>query len=224
MNRTASRSRVSIYVVDDDPGIRTGVASLLVGLGHPIQAFASGREFLAAVEPGDQGCVLLDFRFHRDDEPEPAGHVNGLQVLDELRARGSRLQVLFLSDKGHLGHTRQAWQRGAVDWLPKPFSPADMLPLVEQCLRRATAIHDAMERWNSLTPAERAVAPWLAAGYTSKEIARILDVAYRTVDTHRAHIFDKTDRRNATALALWMRSFDLAPIPERTDAPSGDAS
>lgn len=207
-------ARVNLYLVDDDDGVRGGLAAQLVATGHPVQAFGSGEAFLAAVPANEHGCVLLDQRM---------GGMSGLEVLKALRARGSRLRVLFLSAHGDVRTSIRAMHDGAADWLEKPPDPHELLAKVKARLAEAARIADATERWAALTDTEREVGPWVAAGFQNKEVGRILGKDPRTIETQRAKVFDKTGTRNAVELALFIAEFELAAIPRRADADPGGA-
>ncbi len=201
---------LKLYLVDDDDGARRSVGMLLLSRGYSVQMFDSGETFLAQAALQQCGCVVLDLRM------EPG--MSGLQVFDVLRQRKSPLLVLFLSAHGDIGTAVEAVQSGAFGWVEK--NPNDETKLlekvalaVEQAAKRAQdlqSMRSASDRWARLTEREREIAPLLAKGLTSKEIAKALSpVEYRTIDTHRARIFEKLEVANAIELGHFMRECGL---------------
>lgn len=191
----------TLYVVDDDDAVRRSLGALLVSRGYGVQPFESGERFLAEADTSRHGCVVLDLRM-------PG--MSGLQVADELRARGSPLVVLFLSGHGDIATAVQAVQAGAAGWLEKPCADEPFLAQVEQALAQAAAAaaadrdrEGARARWFSLTPREREVAALVASGRSNKEVARLLTppCGLRSVEAHRARAFEKLGVANAAELA-----------------------
>jgi two-component system response regulator DctR len=134
--------------------------------------------------------------------------MSGLQLHDELRARGNALPVLFLSGHGDIPMAVQAVQKGALDFLVKPFDTPTLLARVEEALQREAAqqaaaqkIEELRERLASLTEREREVMERVAAGKLNKVVADELDIAMRTVEVHRSRVLAKLGVRSAAELA-----------------------
>lgn len=173
-----------VYVVDDDQGMLESTVWLLESVGLKARPFTQGRDFLDACEGGRHACVLLDVRM-------PG--MGGLNVQDELLARGIDLPVIFVSGHADVPIVVRAFKAGAVDFIEKPYNEQLLLDSVQQALdrharRRRHRDLDAglRERLDSLTPRERDVLLPLVRGYTSREVAEQLEVSVKTVDLYRA--------------------------------------
>lgn len=199
MTHTPSRNP-AIHMVDDEAPVRDALAFLLQSHGLAVNSYASGPEFLSAL--GHQtlrGCIVLDIRM------EP---MSGLQLYDELRLRGVHLPVLFLSGHGDIPMAVDALQKGAVDFLEKPFSGDHLVQRVERALALEARQHAhqsaqfrLQERLQTLTERERAVMWLVAGGKLNKLIANELCIAVRTVEVHRSRVFEKLQVRSAAELA-----------------------
>ena len=188
---------LNIYIVDDDEDVRRSLVMLLHAQGHALQAFESGEAFLAQVDVARQpGCVVLDLRMDG---------ISGIEVFDQLLARRSPLVVLFLSGHGDIPLALEQVKKGACDWITKPSTPqvlAKLGPALELAAQRARD----QGHWELLTAREKEVAPLLAQGLSSKEIARQLvpECGFRVVEGYRAKVFEKLDLANAAELHGWM--------------------
>ncbi|BDT58172.1 DNA-binding response regulator [Massilia varians] len=187
---------LTLYVVDDDEALRRSLLLLLFSQGMAVQAFESGEAFLDTVDLHQPGCVILDLRM---------GGMSGLEVFERLLAAHSPLVTLFLSAHGDIPTALEAVRRGAYDWVEKPDTRQllDKLPAAA-ALARARA--QALRRWAELTPREREVAKLVGLGQPNKEIARMLvpPCSHRSVETHRANIFNKLQCANDNELGRWL--------------------
>jgi len=189
-----------VHVVDDEPAVRDAVAFLLEMNGMQVMRYASGPDLLASLDAGPlRGCLLLDVRM------DP---MSGLQLHDELRARGVTLPVLFLSGHGDIPMAVQAVQKGALDFLVKPLDAPALLACVERALRMEADDHAAAgeaghlrQRFSGLTEREREVMERVAAGKLNKVVADELGIAVRTVEVHRSRVLAKLGVRSAAELA-----------------------
>jgi two-component system response regulator TtrR len=190
-------SKLSLYIVDNDEGVRRSLALLLFSLGRAVQAFDSGESFLAGVDAQQCGCVILDLRM------DPG--MSGIEVFDQLVARRSPLVVVFLSGHGNIEQAVEQVKKGAFDWVAKPETAA-IVAKIEPALQRASENAQAAQHWARLTPREKEAAPMVALGTTSKEGARLLvpECDYRTFENYRAQAFAKLKLGNAAALRGWM--------------------
>ncbi|MBP1688571.1 MAG: LuxR family transcriptional regulator [Deltaproteobacteria bacterium] len=191
-------AEATVFVVDDNAGVRKSLGALLESAGLAVETYASGEEFLAAYDPERPGCVLLDVRLR---------HTNGLDLQDDLRRRKAMLPVIVLTGHGNVPTSVRALKAGAVDFLQKPVPPKVLLERVRAALdidrqARAVIAAEAVERQrlSRLTPRERQVMELLIAGKTSKEIAVALNVSVRTVEGHRRMVFSKMDVSSAAQL------------------------
>jgi FixJ family two-component response regulator len=194
----------TVFVVDDDRGVRRSLAALGRAHGLRVEAYASADAFLAAYDPARPGCLLLDVRL-------AAG--NGLDLLDELRRRGDALPILVLTGYGDVPTSVRAFRGGAVDFLEKPVAPRVLLGRIREALasdrqrRQASEEREAVRRrFARLTPREREVAQLLVVGRRSKEVAAALGISTRTAEGHRRQILRKMEVSSAVQLAAgWLR-------------------
>jgi two-component system response regulator FixJ len=188
----------TVFVVDDNPGVRKSLRALLESADLDVETFASGEEFLAAYDPDRAGCLLLDVRLRKS---------SGLDLQDELNRRKTTLPIIVLTGHGTVPTSVRALKAGAVDFLQKPAPPKMLLERVQAALEvdrhsRATAADEAVvtERLKQLTPREREVMELLLAGKSSKEIAAVLRVSIRTVEGHRRMVLSKIHVTSASQL------------------------
>ncbi len=178
----------TIHVVDDDEAVRESLRFLLEIEGMTVRTYESATRFLNT-EISSCGCILTDFRM-----PE----MDGLQLQDALSSRNILLPVVVMTGHGDVPMAVRAMKAGAVDFLEKPFEDAQLLDAVNRALdanRRALeaeASHaKAAQRIALLTSREHEVLNLLVDGKSSKEIAKILGTSPRTIDVHRARVFQK---------------------------------
>jgi two-component system response regulator DctR len=187
------------YLVDDDAAIRDALAWLLRSRGVQSRAWPSAEAFLADYREDMSGCLLLDIRM--------VG-MTGTELFDHLLERGCTMPVIFLTGHGDVPLAVKALKRGAFDFIEKPFNDNELADRVIEALR-----HEESRRWQdgmraevgerlaSLTEREREVMASILAGKLNKVIADELQIAMRTVEVHRARIFDKMGVRSAVELA-----------------------
>ena len=188
-----------LHIVDDEDVIRDALAWLAQSRGLPARGYASGEQFLAAARtPGLEGdCVLLDVRM-------PG--MNGIAVFDQLAKLGlvARLPVIFLTGHGDVPMAVDSLKRGAFDFFEKPFNDNVLMDRVEEAMaasRKAAAAGVIQARLATLSAREREVLDLILAGMMNKVVADKLGISMRTVEVHRAHIFDKMQVKTAVELA-----------------------
>ena len=179
----------TVFIVDDDEAVRGSMKLLLKTLGLATQAFASAQEFLATFDKGRAGCLVLDIRM-------PG--MSGLELQEELNARGAMLPIIFITGHGDVPMAVEAMQRGAMDFLQKPFRDQDLLDRITKALEKDRAGRDLLGnrerigvRIATLTPREREVMALVTQGKANKVIAADLNLSQRTVEIHRAHVMEK---------------------------------
>lgn len=187
------------YVVDDDEAFRTSLVALLVAAGHRVRPYATAAEFLAAAPTLDPGCVLLDLRM-------PG--VSGLDLLERETDALARFAVVMLSGHGDIERAVRSIRAGAVEFIEKPFEPADLLCLLDAVgeglttkLANSAERRCALVKTDALSPRELEVLRLLLKGAPNKIVARTLDLSVRTVEMHRAHMLGKLGAKS-TAEAL----------------------
>jgi two-component system, LuxR family, response regulator FixJ len=202
----------TVYVVDDDEGVRNSLRFLLKSVGLTARTLASAREFLESYRPRQPGCVVLDVRM-------PG--MSGLELQQQLNLRGAIIPVIFITGHGDIPMAVEAMQHGAFDFLQKPFRDQDLIDRIQRALERdarnraALLQHDRIrERFAALTPREREVLALMTRGKPNKVMAADLGVSQRTVEIHRARVMEKT---GAASLAQLVRmAMDLESSPAAT--------
>ena len=189
----------TVHVVDDDDAIRDALAWLLRSRGVPARTWPSAEAFLAEWSEGLRGCLVLDVRMDG---------MSGVELFDRLLARGSRLPVIFLTGHGDVPLAVAALKKGAFDFVEKPFNDNELVDrivaAVEQDAQQRRQLENEASvaaRLAELTPRERQVMERILAGEYNKTIADGLGIAVRTVEVHRARIFEKMGVRSAVELA-----------------------
>lgn len=188
----------TVFVVDDDEGVRTSLSILLDSAGYRPVPFGSATDFLAQYSPASPGCLLLDMRM-------PG--MGGMELLQEMSRRGAFLPVIFITGHGDVPMAVEAMKSGAFDFLQKPFSPRDLLDRIARALaadaeaRHALSLTDELRRrQGTLTPREKEVMGLIIAGHANKVIAMDLGLSERTVEIHRARVMEKMATRSVAHL------------------------
>ena len=202
---------MTVFVVDDDEGVRTSLGILLDANGYRPVPFASAVEFLGQYNPASAGCLLLDMRM-------PG--MSGMDLLQELARRGAFLPVIFITGHGDVSLAVEAMKCGAFDFLQKPFKPADLLDRIARALaadaeaRQALSLTDELRRrHDTLTPREKEVMDLIIAGNANKVIAMDLGLSERTVDIHRARVMEKMATRSVAHLVRMALELDRPSHP-----------
>jgi two-component system, LuxR family, response regulator DctR len=192
-----------IHVVDDDPDFRDALCWLFDSRGHEVSAWEGGDVFLAMAQTRPplwgHAVVLLDIRM---------APMSGLATFEKLKALGCPWPVLFLTGHGEVSMAVTAVKNGAWDFLEKPFQNNVLVDKVEQALAAAQSLVDASadqqrlrQALASLSPRELEVLDELILGHYNKTIADHLGITQRTVEFHRANIFEKMAVDSAVELA-----------------------
>jgi len=178
--------RETVFIVDDDPGMRKSLGRLLESVNLPMETFASAKEFLESYEVDRPGCLILDVRM-----PE----MSGLELQQEMAERRIFLPVIVVSGHADVNTAVRAMKLGSFDFIEKPCPPQYLLERIYNALAEDRRTR-ADRRWREslrarlalLTPREREILNLVASGRPSKWIARQLDLSVSTVDNHRANI------------------------------------
>jgi two-component system response regulator DctR len=188
-----------VHVVDDDEAIRDALSWLLRSRGLASRTWPSAEEFLAAWSEGVRGCLVLDLRMDG---------MSGVELFDRLITRGSRLPVIFLTGHGDVPLAVAALKKGAFDFVEKPFNDNELVDKIAAAVAHDRAQRERLAteagvaaRLAALSPRERQVMERVLAGDYNKTIADDLGIAVRTVEVHRARIFEKMGVRSAVELA-----------------------
>jgi RNA polymerase sigma factor (sigma-70 family) len=186
-----SREDGTVFLIDDDPGVRDSLTLLLSLKDISTQPFANADSFLESYTPERVGCVLTDLRM-------PG--MTGLELQAALRERHIELPLVVLTAHGDVATARAALKNGAFDFLEKPVDDAMLLDVLQNALRvdrerRSAAVQRSTsdERRERLTNREREILKLLTAGHSNREIATQLGISPRTVEVHKARIMDKLE-------------------------------
>jgi RNA polymerase sigma factor (sigma-70 family) len=202
-----------VFVVDDDPSVRSSLKRLISTVGLQVESFESADTFLQRKPPDTPSCLVLDVRLRG---------LSGLDFQRELAARNIRIPIVFITGHGDIPMTVKAMKAGAIEFLTKPFRDQDLLDAVRIALERdhvrneqEKELTDLRQRFNSLTPREKEVISMVVSGMLNKQIADQLGTAENTVKVHRSRAMEKM---GAQSLA------DLVRMIEKLKAPSEKAS
>ncbi len=188
-----------VHLIDDDDAFRDALAWLLRSYRIESRAWNSAERFLADYHDGMRGCLILDIRM---------ADMTGPELFDHLLARGCTMPAIFLTGHADVPLAVQTLKKGAFDFLEKPFIESELaeriiaaLSLDEQHRRLAVSTASIESRLQLLTAREREVMKRILNGQYNKVIAADLQIAMRTVEVHRARIFEKMNVRSAVELA-----------------------
>jgi len=191
-------SQPTVFVVDDDTGVRKSIRELLIAGGLAVETFESAQSFLDGFDNARPGCLLLDVRM---------AHMSGLELEAELAKMGATIPIVFISGHGDISMAVGAVKRGAVDFVPKPYQEQHLLDAVYEALRRdelrrrgSLDTSGLTERLHMLTSREREVLDLALKGHSCKMIARELGISHRTVELHRSHLLEKLGVASVTEL------------------------
>lgn len=194
----ATRSLNEVFIVDDDPSVRTALGIVFADEGFQVTGFGEGEAFLSAAQSQTPRCVLLDIHM--------PGR-SGLDLLKELSARNYPAPVFIISGQGDIPMAVDAIRHGALDFIEKPFDPLAVVARVreavqawEQRVQAGGERRREFPRSELLTPREREVLEKIVQGASNKEIGRQLGISPRTVEVHRARIIEKLGARNTADL------------------------
>jgi len=188
----------TIFVVDDDARVRDSLRWLLESVSLQVETFGSAADFLHACGPHRRGCLILDIRM---------ADISGLQLQDILAERGFRLPIIMLSGHGDVRTAVRVVQKGAVDFIEKPFNGQELLDRIHSVLaadahryQEESANTAICKRIDSLTPREREVLDWVVSGTANKRIAAELGISIKTVEVHRARVMEKMAAKSVAEL------------------------
>jgi two-component system CheB/CheR fusion protein len=194
----SASSPATIFVVDDDPGLREAVREMLELQGWGVESYESCEAFLAALRPGRQGCLVID---------AVLPGMTGFELLARLKTDRIALPSIMITGHGDVSLAVKAMQAGASDFIEKPFSQEELLASIARALEHPPQSApeqkrrvDAAAHLGGLTTRQRQILNLVLAGHPSKNIAADLGISQRTVENHRAAIMRKTGSRNIPAL------------------------
>jgi len=188
----------TVFIVDDDEGVREGLGLLLETVGLPYESYGSAIEFLESYDPDRGGCLVLDIRMPR---------MSGLELQARLKELNSPLPVIFITGHGDIPMAVDAMRRGALDFIRKPFREQDLLDRINEALdldagkrKNDLGRQQLVAKIGSLSERERAVFEHVATGQMNKAIAHDLGISERTVEVHRSQVMKKLGVRTLAQL------------------------
>ncbi len=194
----ANPQNSTVFIVDDDQAIRHAMELLMRSVGLEHEIFHSGDDFLQQYAPDRSGCLVLDIRM-------PG--LGGLELQQKLLEMDSTLPIIFITGHGDVPMAVEAMQKGAVDFIQKPFRDQELLDRIREALEtdleRRSAREERAEvaaRLEKLTKREREVMDLVVTGKPNKVIAYELGVSQRTVEIHRARVMEKMGARSLADL------------------------
>ncbi|HJT60735.1 MAG TPA: response regulator [Burkholderiales bacterium] len=179
-----------VYVVDDDDAVRNAVRLLFRTADLEVETFSSAAAFLAQADLERRCCLLLDIRM-------PG--MTGSDLHDELRGRGVRAPVIFITGHGDIPMAVEAMRKGAYDFIEKPFDDEQLLGQVLNALDEFAEVPEPVSL-PILSARQRAVLDRVLAGKPNRQIAGELAISLKTVEFHRARIMQKFGVRTAAEL------------------------
>jgi RNA polymerase sigma factor (sigma-70 family) len=187
-----------VFVVDDDPSVRSSLKFLISTVGLQVESFDSAETFLHRRPPDTASCLVLDVRLRG---------LSGLDFQLELAARNIRIPIVFVTGHGDIPMSVRAMKAGAVEFLTKPFRDQDLLDAIRIALERDRArreqeekVTELQQRFESLTPREQEVVSMVVSGMLNKQIAGQLGTAENTVKVHRSRAMEKMQAQSLAEL------------------------
>jgi FixJ family two-component response regulator len=179
----------TVFIVDDDHGMRQAIQDLVESVGLCAESFANGQDFLNRSQAPGPSCLVLDVRLPQ---------MSGLDFQSLLARNGMQIPIIFITAHGDIPMSVRALKSGAVEFLTKPFRDQDLLDAIQQALQRdrvarkqQAEIFHVRERYQTLTAREREVMTLVVSGLLNKQIASEIGASEATVKIHRGNLMQK---------------------------------
>jgi FixJ family two-component response regulator len=179
----------TVFIIDDDRGMRQAVQDLVESVGLRAESFATGQEFLSRRPTSEPSCLVLDVRLPQ---------MSGLDFQRRLAEIGMQIPIIFITAHGDIPMSVRALKSGAVEFLTKPFRDQDLLDAIQHALQRDRVvreqqgqIRDLQERYQALSAREREVMALVVSGWLNKQVASEIGTSEATVKIHRGNVMQK---------------------------------
>lgn len=223
MNQDPGFAAATVFVVDDDTSVRESLRWLVESVGLKAETFSDAQEMLRHCDPQRPGCFVLDVRM-------PG--MSGLELQEQLAARGFRQPVIIMTAYGDVPMAVRAMKRGAVYFFEKNSSNQVLLEQIQAALQEDSArrrVEEAgrvvRDRYQKLTAREVEVLELVTTGLSSKEVGQQLGVSFKTVEAHRAKIMKKMEAESVPHLIrMYVAATGAAPLVQSAGGRSGDAA
>jgi FixJ family two-component response regulator len=201
----------TVFIVDDDRGLRQAIHDLVESVGLRAESFASSEDFLRAKRMNRPSCLVLDVRLPQ---------MSGLDFQQRLTETGIQIPIIFITAHGDIPMSVRALKSGALEFLTKPFRDQDLLDAIHQALERdrvareqQSEIHSLQERVRTLTTREREVMNLVVSGMLNKQIASEIGTSEATVKIHRGNVMRKM--KAGSVVDLVRMADKLKPSPRK---------
>ena len=201
----------TVFIIDDDRGLRQAIQDLVESVGLRAESFASGEDFLRAKRMNRPSCLVLDVRLPQ---------MSGLDFQQRLTETGIHIPIIFITAHGDIPMSVRALKSGALEFLTKPFRDQDLLDAIHQALERdrvareqQSEIHNLQERVRTLTAREQEVMSLVVSGMLNKQIASEIGTSEATVKIHRGNVMRKM--KAGSVVDLVRMADKLKPSPRK---------
>jgi len=199
----------TVFIIDDDRGMRQAIHDLVESVGLRAESFATGEEFLGRKHIGRPSCLVLDVRLPQ---------MSGLDFQRRLAESGLRIPIIFVTAHGDIPMSVKALKSGAVEFLTKPFRDQDLLDAIQHALewdgiaqKEQAEVADLQKRHHALTLREREVMTLVVSGMLNKQIASEIGASEATVKVHRGNVMHKMQAASVVDLVRMADKLKLSP-------------